>query len=77
MIWQSCDENNLENQDVNKCHLGPDGQRRLQFSEKIMAVKRTGSQIALGGTAATMEIWKDDGVLPISRGSHGLELHYG
>ena len=77
MIWQRSDENDLENQDVNKCHLGPDRQRRYQFSEKILGVKRTGSQIALGGTAATMEIWKDDGVLPISRGSHGLELHYG
>ena len=76
MIWQRSDENDLENQDVNKCHLGPDRQRRYQFSEKILGVKGTGSQAALGG-AATLEIWKDDGVLPISRGSHGLESHYG
>ena len=48
MIWQRSDENDLENQDVNKCHLGPDRQRRYQFSEKILGVKGTGSQIALG-----------------------------
>ena len=48
MIWQRSDENILESQDVNKCHLGPDRQRRYQFSEKILGVKGTGSQIALG-----------------------------